>query len=61
MFQIDAYASSGFVIDASRKRVNRYTPTHQSQSPALDLGTSSMLHAYWLTDIDQITHLGTEI
>ncbi len=23
----DAYASSGFVIDASRKRVNRYTLT----------------------------------
>ncbi len=34
-FKIDAYASSGFVIDASRKRVNRYTPSFLPSPPTL--------------------------
>lgn len=29
--------------------------------PITDLGTSSMLHAYWLTDINEMNPLGIEI
>ncbi|KAI2651310.1 Glutamate receptor 1 [Labeo rohita] len=38
----------------------RFLSNYTSQSPALDLGTSSMLHAYWLTDIDGIIRLGVQ-
>lgn len=32
-----------------------------SPEPTTDLGTSGMMHAYWLTDIDEINPLGIEI